>query len=54
VAGLRLSADDVDWTTGVGPEVRGPIRTLLLAMVGRPTVLGDLQGDGVPTLQARS
>jgi uncharacterized protein (TIGR03083 family) len=54
VAGLRLAADDVDWTTGTGPEVRGPIRTLILAMVGRPPVLGDLHGDGVPTLQARS
>jgi uncharacterized protein (TIGR03083 family) len=54
VAGLRLVADDAEWTTGDGPEVRGPLRLLVLAMVGRPTVLGELQGDGVPTLQARS
>jgi uncharacterized protein (TIGR03083 family) len=54
IAGLRLVADDVDWATGDGPEVRGPLRTLLLAMVGRPPVLGDLTGDGVATLRARS
>ena len=54
VADLRLVADDIDWTTGDGPEVRGPIRTLLLAMVGRPPVLDHLHGEGVATLRARS
>jgi hypothetical protein len=54
IAGLRLIADDTDWATGDGPEVRGPIRTLILAMVGRPPVLDDLQGEGVATLRARS
>jgi uncharacterized protein (TIGR03083 family) len=54
IAGLRLRADDVDWTTGDGPEVRGPIRLLLLAMVGRPPVLDELAGDGVATLRSRS
>jgi uncharacterized protein (TIGR03083 family) len=54
IAGLRLRADDVDWSTGDGPEVRGPLRILLLAMVGRPPVLDDLTGDGVVTLRARS
>jgi uncharacterized protein (TIGR03083 family) len=54
IAGLRLTADDLAWSTGDGPEVRGPLRILLLAMVGRPAVLDDLHGDGVPTLRARS
>jgi uncharacterized protein (TIGR03083 family) len=54
IAGLRLVADDIDWATGTGSEVRGPLRTLLLAMVGRPPVLDDLTGDGVATLRARS
>jgi uncharacterized protein (TIGR03083 family) len=54
IAGLRLVADDIDWATGTGPEVQGPLRTLLLAMVGRPPVLDDLTGDGVATLRARS
>jgi uncharacterized protein (TIGR03083 family) len=54
VAGLRLRADDVTWQTGDGPEVRGPLRLLLLAMVGRRPVLDDLHGDGVEELRARS
>lgn len=54
VAGLRLVADDVAWSTGDGPEVRGPLRTLILAMVGRPPVLDALRGDGVAELRARS
>ena len=54
IAGLRLHADDIDWSTGDGPEVCGPLRTLLLAMVGRPPVLDDLHGDGVEVLRARS
>ncbi|GLZ49804.1 hypothetical protein Acsp06_59890 [Actinomycetospora sp. NBRC 106375] len=54
VTGLRLIAEDVDWTTGDGPEVRGPLRVLLLAMVGRPPVLDELRGDGVALLRARS
>jgi uncharacterized protein (TIGR03083 family) len=54
IAGLRLHADDIAWSTGDGPGVRGPLRTLLLAMVGRPSVLDDLHGDGVEVLRARS
>jgi uncharacterized protein (TIGR03083 family) len=54
IAGLGLRADDIDWATGDGPEVRGPLRVLLLAMVGRPPVLNELKGDGVGTLRSRS
>lgn len=51
--GLRLVATDVDWSKGAGPEVRGKGEALVLAMVGRPVVLDELEGDGVPALAAR-
>jgi uncharacterized protein (TIGR03083 family) len=53
IAGLRLRADDITWETGEGPEVSGPLRVLILAMVGRPPVLDELKGDGVAELRAR-
>jgi len=53
IRGLRLRADDLDWTTGSGPEVVGPGEALLLAMAGRPAVLGELSGDGVTVLASR-
>ena len=53
IAGLILRATDTDWTHGAGPEVSGPIVTLLMAMTGRKVVLKDLTGDGVATLEAR-
>ncbi|MCU1430645.1 MAG: hypothetical protein JWL83_4645 [Actinomycetia bacterium] len=54
LAGLRLQATDVDWSTGEGPEVRGPAISLILAMVGRAGALDDCSGDGVETLRARA
>ena len=45
--GLKFIATDVDWISGTGPEVRGPGEALALAIVGRHTVLGELDGDGV-------
>jgi uncharacterized protein (TIGR03083 family) len=53
VAGLTLRATDADWTTGSGPEVAGPMVSLLLALTGREATLKDLKGDGVATLAAR-
>jgi uncharacterized protein (TIGR03083 family) len=52
--GLRLEATDVDWSTGSGPEVRGPCMSLILAMVGRKAALADCEGAGVDTLASRS
>ena len=52
--GLKLQATDVDWSTGAGPEVRGPCMSLILAMVGRETALADCEGEGVDTLRARA
>jgi uncharacterized protein (TIGR03083 family) len=52
-AGLRLRATDVDWTAGDGPEVSGPAASLILAMSGRKSALGDLSGEGLETLSSR-
>jgi len=51
--GLSFSATDTDWTAGAGPTVRGPIRSLLLALAGRPAVLPELTGDGLAELSSR-
>jgi len=51
--GLRFEADDIDWAHGSGPTVSGNADALMLAITGRTTALGHLNGDGVPTLQSR-
>jgi uncharacterized protein (TIGR03083 family) len=53
VAGLTLRATDADWTHGDGPEVSGPIVSLVLAMTGRKAAIDDLAGEGVQTLRSR-
>jgi uncharacterized protein (TIGR03083 family) len=53
IAGLRLRAADADWTSGDGPEVTGPLSSLVLSMTGRAAALADLTGDGVATLATR-
>jgi uncharacterized protein (TIGR03083 family) len=53
IAGLTLRATDTDWQCGDGPEVAGPIMTLVMAMTGREGVLDGLSGDGVATLRSR-
>jgi uncharacterized protein (TIGR03083 family) len=54
IAGLRLRSTDIDWSRGDGPEVAGPLQSLLLAMVGRKGALPALSGDGVSMLVSRS
>lgn len=54
IRGLRLVATDLDWTSGRGPEVRGPGEALLMAMAGRPGAAAELTGAGQPTLAART
>jgi len=51
--GLSLRATDADWRCGEGPEVAGPIMSLILAMVGRKGALVDLQGPGLQQLTSR-
>jgi uncharacterized protein (TIGR03083 family) len=53
IAGLKVRATDTDWAHGSGPEVSGPVHTLVMAMTGRKAVLDDLSGDGVATLRER-
>ncbi len=53
IAGLRLRATDADWTHGEGPEVSGPLLSLVLAMSGRKGSHGDLGGAGVEVLAVR-
>jgi uncharacterized protein (TIGR03083 family) len=53
ISGLRLRATDTGWVHGDGPEVSGPLLSLILAMTGRKPVLPDLSGDGVAELGRR-
>jgi uncharacterized protein (TIGR03083 family) len=54
ISGLRLRATDTDWTHGDGPEVFGPLQSLVLAMTGRKGSHGDLGGDGLEVLAGRA
>lgn len=51
--GLRLTATDVEWTHGDGPEVRGTGEAILLTITGRRAALDELDGEGVATLATR-
>jgi uncharacterized protein (TIGR03083 family) len=51
--GLRLVADDQDWSCGEGEEVTGPSEALAMALAGRVVALDDLHGPGVDLLRAR-
>jgi hypothetical protein len=42
--GVRLVADDLDWTVGTGPEVHDSGEALLMATVTRRAALDDLTG----------
>ncbi len=53
IVGLRLAAIDSDWSVGDGPEVEGPLESLILAMGGRPDPLSELSGEGLPALRSR-
>ena len=51
-AGVRLRASDVDVAVGDGPEVSGPVVSLLMVVSGRAQALEDLTGPGLPRLEA--
>ena len=53
ITGLRLRATDARWAHGDGPEVSGPLISLILAMTGRRAVYQDLSGEGVTELASR-
>ena len=51
--GLTLRATDVAWSAGSGPEVAGPLASIIVAITGRRAGLADLTGDGLATLTGR-
>ncbi|MGH3415305.1 MAG: maleylpyruvate isomerase family mycothiol-dependent enzyme [Actinocrinis sp.] len=51
--GLRLEADDIDFTWGRGAPVRGSAEDLLLAITGRGEGARHLGGGGAATLARR-
>ena len=53
IAGLHLRATDVDWSYGDGPEVVGPMISLVLALTGRKAAYTDLTGEGLAIIGAR-
>jgi uncharacterized protein (TIGR03083 family) len=53
IRGLRLTATDVAWEHGNGPEVSGTGEALLMAMTGRSVAVKELTGPGQATLAAR-
>lgn len=52
--GIRLVADDIDWTRGDGEELRGPITSLLLLSTGRMAGLAGTTGPGAELARARN
>jgi uncharacterized protein (TIGR03083 family) len=53
IRGVRVVATDVDFSAGAGPEVRGEAEALLMAIVGRRGVVGELAGPGQDKLAGR-
>lgn len=49
--GLRLVADDLDWSHGRGAEVRGPALALVAGVLGRGPALAQLSGEGTARLR---
>ena len=53
IGGIRLCATDIDWQWGKGPEIRGTGEAIFFAMLKKPMLLDELDGDGVAVLTAR-
>jgi uncharacterized protein (TIGR03083 family) len=53
MAGIRLTATDLSWSFGDGPEARGPVAALLLVATGRAVALPQLTGPGADVLAGR-
>ena len=51
--GVRLVAEDVDWSTGHGPEASGVALDLLAVLSNRLGASASLTGPGVEKLEAR-
>lgn len=53
IGGFRLTATDVAWSVGEGPEIQGPIAAILLLFAGRPAALTRLSGAGAESLRGQ-
>lgn len=53
IDGVSLRATDATWRRGEGPEVRGDVEAIGMAVTGRRVALADLAGPGTPILAAR-
>lgn len=51
--GLRLVAEDQEWSWGSGPAVSGTSEALVMALTGRRVGRADLSGPGVEVLRTR-
>ncbi len=47
VQGMRLVANDFEWTHGTGPEIVGPSEALAMLLADRPAAWERLEGAGV-------
>ena len=48
-----VADDDVTWSRGEGPEVRGPIEAMIRVMADRAISTSEFRGDGVDLLATR-
>jgi uncharacterized protein (TIGR03083 family) len=48
--GVKLTATDIEWSIGSGPEVCGTGEAILMALAGRASAYDDLSGEGVDLL----
>lgn len=52
IAELGFTASGTAWSTGHGPIVEGPVKSLVVVMAGRRAGLEDWTGEGVAALSA--
>lgn len=53
IRGVRLVAAALDWSSGRGPEARGPAEAVLMCLAGRRGAARDLTGPGADVLARR-
>ena len=53
IRGFRLTATDITWSVGDGPEIQGPITAILLLLTGRLAALPRLSGAGAESLRSQ-
>src|SRR6478609_124447 len=53
IGGFRLTATDAPWSVGDGPDIQGPIATILLLLTGRTAALPRLSGAGADSLRSQ-